>query len=85
MTVVVPFSADCTGTGASCVPEGGLDGQVLAKASDANFDVEWVDMTGGVGPPGPPGPEGTLDVIELTQAEYDALAPKIPNTIYVIT
>lgn len=25
------------------VPTGGTEGQVLAKASDTNFDVEWVD------------------------------------------
>lgn len=31
------------------VPNGGLDGQVLAKASDSDFDTEWVDQSGGGG------------------------------------
>lgn len=31
----------------SGVPDGGTTGQVLAKKSDANNDVEWVDQTGG--------------------------------------
>jgi len=39
---------------------------------------------GPAGPPGEPGPVGTLNIIELTQAEYDALATKQPNTVYVI-
>jgi hypothetical protein len=35
--------------GGGGVPSGGDTGQVLAKASDTNFDVEWVDQTGGSG------------------------------------
>lgn len=31
------------------VPDGGLTGQVLAKASAADQDTEWVDQTGGTG------------------------------------
>lgn len=27
---------------------------------------------------------GTLNVVELTQEDYDALQPKQPNTVYVI-
>lgn len=37
------------------------------------------------GPPGPPGPPGTLNVVELSEADYLELAYKEPNTIYVIT
>jgi len=29
------------------VPEGGLTGQVLAKASDTDYETEWVDQSGG--------------------------------------
>ena len=29
------------------VPEGGDEGQVLAKASDDDYDTEWVDPSGG--------------------------------------
>jgi hypothetical protein len=39
---------------------------------------------GPAGSPGAPGPVGTLNVVELTQAEFNALATKQPNTIYVI-
>lgn len=31
------------------IPEGGDENQVLAKASDDDFDTEWVDQTGGPG------------------------------------
>lgn len=31
------------------VPPGGLTGQVLAKASNENYDTEWIDQTGGGG------------------------------------
>ena len=34
------------------------------------------------GPVGPPGPEGQW--VQMTQAEYDALAVKDPETLYVI-
>jgi hypothetical protein len=37
------------------------------------------------GEPGAQGPEGTVPIVELTQAEYDALATKDPETFYVIT
>lgn len=50
------------------VPSGGTEGQVLAKASDTDLDVEWVDPdtgpqgpagpTGATGPQGPQGPQG---------------------------
>ena len=41
---------------------------------------------GPAGPPGPPGPQGeaTTPVIVLTQAEYDALSPPDPESLYVI-
>lgn len=35
------------GSGGSGVPEGGTTGQVLAKKSDADGDVEWIDQSGG--------------------------------------
>lgn len=31
------------------VPAGGTTGQVLAKASDDDFDLEWIDVSGGPG------------------------------------
>ena len=41
--------------------------------------------TGSQGPKGDIGPQGTVPVNDLTQAQYDALAVKDPNTLYVIT
>ena len=35
------------GSGGSGVPEGGTTGQVLAKKSNADGDIEWVDQSGG--------------------------------------
>ena len=52
------------------IPDGGKAGQVLAKATDANYDTKWVDPQSGpagpmgpegpVGPTGPQGPEGPI-------------------------
>jgi hypothetical protein len=48
--------------------------------------------TGGPGPPGPAGINGGIDspnstilhAVKITQAEYDALMPPDPYTLYVI-
>lgn len=37
----------------------------------------------GAGPPGPAGADGVWQ--RMTQAEYDALPQKDPNTLYIIT
>lgn len=37
------------GGAGSQIPSGGLSGQVLAKASDANRDLEWINQSGGAG------------------------------------
>jgi hypothetical protein len=42
-------------------------------------------IVGPVGPLGPIGPVGPTPVIELTQAQYDALGTKDPAMMYVIT
>lgn len=67
------------GTG---IPAGGTAGQVLAKKTDTDQDVEWKTLTatdvGAV--------TGTkISSIEgLTQAEFDALTTKDPSTLYVV-
>lgn len=38
---------DITGLSSGNVPEGGTTNQVLAKASNTNFDTGWVDQSGG--------------------------------------
>lgn len=41
---------DAIVAGASGLPVGGTEGQILAKASDTDYDVEWIDApAGGVG------------------------------------
>jgi hypothetical protein len=50
---------------------------VVGVGSAASVDVAI--------PVGRPGPMGTLNVVELTEADYASLDPKVPNTIYVIT
>lgn len=43
-----------------------------------------VGTTGPQGPKGDKGDTGVLAVVQLSQADYDALPVKQPNTIYVI-
>lgn len=53
----------------AALPSGGTDGQVLAKASNSNFDTEWID------PSADPTTAGRLSTLEYNQAEdRDTLA-----------
>jgi len=48
-----PAGADgADGADGAGVEAGGTTGQVLAKASNTDYDTEWVDQTGGGGTPG---------------------------------
>ncbi|HQU83505.1 MAG TPA: hypothetical protein PKY59_10285 [Pyrinomonadaceae bacterium] len=53
MTIEQRISALATQIGTDvkqrAVPSGGTTGQVLAKASNANFDSEWIDAPSGGG------------------------------------
>lgn len=40
------------------IPAGGEAGQVLGKVDGTDYNVQWVDQTGGGGTPGPEGPQG---------------------------
>lgn len=40
-----------TGGGGQGVPAGGTTGQVLAKASDSDYDTQWIDVEGGTTTP----------------------------------
>jgi hypothetical protein len=53
------------------VPPGGSTGQILAKDSATDYDISWVDAPTGI--------------VALTRAEYEALSPPDPDTLYVIT
>jgi hypothetical protein len=60
------------------VPEGGTTGQVLAKASGADFDTEWV--TGGGG-----GGSGTVTSVSVTTANGVSGSVANPTTTPAIT
>lgn len=74
--------------GGTFLPAGGDEGQVLAKASDDDYDVEWVDQTGAGGGGGTveevvagagisvdaTDPAAPIVTAEVTQAELDAEA-----------
>ena len=57
----------------SAIPEGGTAGQVLAKASDDDYDTEWVDAGSGGGDGG--GGGGTTD-----GPEYDSTTGEYSNS-----
>jgi hypothetical protein len=58
------------------------DGSVLSLAGGQPV---WGDTSALVGPPGPEGPQGPAGVWwHGTQAAYDALPTKDPNTLYVV-
>lgn len=60
--------------GATTVPTG--------PPPEEPVEVVTVPVPGPMGPMGPPGPPGIW--VQMTQAQYDALPVKDPNTLYVI-
>lgn len=60
----------------------------LSEAMDAGELTGPPGPTGPAGPPGPTGPAGPQGAqgvwVQMTQAAYDALPVKDPNTLYVI-
>jgi hypothetical protein len=62
-----------------------VESAVVASVT-ASAIVATVEVSAGVGgpqgPPGPPGPQGKW--VSMTQAAYDALVVKDPDTLYVI-
>lgn len=62
-----------------------VDGQPTATVTATVVRTATVSLACLQGPPGPQGPPGEINVVELSQAEYDALPTKEPNTIYLIT
>lgn len=60
-------------------------GQPVRVITGGTNGVNVTARTGPAGPTGPPGPPGAAAQWDsMTQAEYDALPDKDPNTLYVI-
>lgn len=55
---------------------------VTVRPNGADSVTVQAGTTGPAGPPGPPGVSGAW--VSMTQAEYDAIPMKDPNTLYVI-
>ena len=66
--------------GTDGVPAGGTTGQVLAKASDDSYDVEWVDQAGGGG-----GGSGTVTSVSVATANGFAGTVATSTTTPAIT
>ena len=69
-------------------PQGGQGIQGPQGASGLTGAQGSQGLQGPQGPQGlqgPQGPEGEVPVVSLTQAAYDALAVKDPDTLYIIT
>ena len=56
------------------VASGGATGEVLAKASDLNFDTEWIAAAGPTGATGPTGPTGATGATGASAPLVDAVA-----------
>lgn len=60
------------GTGTGNVPPGGMTGQVLAKASDTDYDTQWTDQTGGGGTAGVSSFNGRTGAVTPQAGDYTA-------------
>lgn len=70
-TGITPWNDLAYLPGGASLPDGGTEGQVLAKASSANQDVEWVDQTGGGG-------GGVIEIQAGVNVSVDATDPARP-------
>lgn len=61
-----------SGGGSGNVPPGGTTGQVLAKASDTDYDTQWTDQTGGGGTAGVSSFNGRTGVVTPQAGDYTA-------------
>lgn len=60
------------GSGTGNVPPGGTTGQVLAKASDTDYDTQWTDQTGGGGTAGVTSFNGRTGAVTPQTGDYTA-------------
>lgn len=60
------------------IPQEGTKGQVLFKASGEDYDARWGDLPLGISS------AQVKTILFITQAEYDALAVKDAETLYLI-
>ena len=70
--VIISVDVAAVGPAGIGIPMGGLDGQVLAKASNTSYDTEWVDQSGGGG--AVDSVNGQTGVVVLTAANVGAPA-----------
>lgn len=66
---------DVGGGSIGVAPPGGLTGQVLSKASDADYDVEWATVTGGGG--GAPGTDLPADMTFTLTPGTTVFSPRV--------
>lgn len=74
-----PGTPGATGPAGPGLPTGGTAGQVPVKASATDYDTVWGDL-----PTGNIQSENINVIRKMTEAEYNALATKDPNTLYLI-
>jgi hypothetical protein len=67
------------------VPAGGSTGQVLTKASGADFDTEWKTGGGSGGGTVISSNDSVENIVEMDYAEFSQLSELEPNTIYNIS
>lgn len=70
-------SAETASHAAEMFPAGGTTGQILAKASNANYDTHWVDNEGGGGALPPGGTDGQY-LVRSSAAQEGAIWRDLP-------
>lgn len=71
-------SAETAREAAEMFPAGGTTGQILAKASDANYDTHWINNEGGGGGALPPGGTDGQYLVRSATAQAGAIWQDLP-------
>lgn len=73
-----------SGGGSGNVPPGGTTGQVLAKASDTDYDTQWTDQTGGGGTAGVSSFNGRTGAVTPQAGDYTAAMVEAVPTVRTV-
>jgi len=73
--VEIIWADTTTEAGSIGVPEGGLTGQSLIKASNSNYDTTWADRVSSA---------SIFSIEVISQEDYDELDPPDSMTLYFI-